>query len=364
MDAEKLAWLSFSVFPGIGPVRFRLLIDYFHSAYAAWRAPISDLLAVGLPPNLVTSFDQFRHQFLPVSYLEQLQKLHISILTLNDDKYPSHLKQISDAPFVIYIRGHKVTPPLNLSRTIAIVGTRKVTPYGEEITKQLASDLVAAGCTIVSGLAYGVDAIAHQSALDAGGQTIAVLGCGVDVIAPAVNTRLYNQIISGRGAVISEMPLGLRPGKGLFPARNRIISGLSMGVVVTEGADDSGALITARYAAEQGREVFAVPGPVTSRYSHGPFKLIRDGATLAACASDILEALNLDHLPNSSNLSNLSNLPNPEKALATLLCDGHMHIDQLTRSSGLTISRLSATLSILELKGIIKDYGGKIYGLT
>ena len=289
MDEETKSYIAFSIFPGIGPVRFRLLVSYFGSAVAAWNAPVSELKNINLGEKLTEKFDYFRKTFDIDDYIHQLEKLHVSVLINTNPKYPELLKHISDAPFLLYVKGRG--SKINLDKTIAIVGTRRITPYGEKVTKKLVHDLVASGFTIVSGMAYGVDAVAHRAAIDAGGKTIAVLGCGIDIIAPPSNKKLYYDIINGNGAVISEMPLGLRPEKGLFVARNRIISGLSHGVVVTEGADDSGALITARNAGEQGREVFAVPGPVTSPYSRGPSRLLRNGAALVESADDIVEAL-------------------------------------------------------------------------
>ncbi len=292
MEEERNYWVAFSVFPGIGPVRFGLLRNYFGSAQAAWHAGVGELRAIHLGDKLVDQFVAFRRAFVLDDYLGRLKTLGVHVLTLNDPRYPKRLKEIPYAPFVLYVKARVTKEKLNLDRTIAVVGTRNITPYGREVTKRIVEGLVSSGFTIVSGLAYGVDAAAHQAAIDAGGKTIAVLGCGIDIIAPPSNARLYRCIgEEGHGAIVSEMPLGLRPDKGRFVARNRIISGLSMGVVVTEGADDSGALITARNAAEQGREVFAVPGPITSPYSRGPAKLIQQGAKLITDVDDILEEL-------------------------------------------------------------------------
>lgn len=180
---------------------------------------------------------------------------------------------------------------INMEKTIAVVGTRHVTNYGKDVTKKLVTDLVNRGYTIVSGLAYGVDAIAHQAAIDAGGKTIAVLGCGIDIIAPSSNATLYWDIVNGYGAVVSEIPPGIRTDKKRFVTRNRIISGLALGVLVIEGGEHSGTLITAKYAAEQGREVFAVPGPITSKYSRAASILLKNGAKLVESADDIIEEL-------------------------------------------------------------------------
>lgn len=216
-------------------------------------------------------------------------KGHTIILKRTDPKYPRLLNEIPDPPEVLYVRG--IGGKINLEKTVAVVGTRHVTRYGIEITKKLVTGLVKYGYTIVSGMAYGVDTVAHQAAIDAGGKTIAVLGSGIDIISPPSNTDLYWRIVSGHGAVVSEMPPGVRPGKQRFVTRNRIISGLSLGVVVTEGARVSGSLITARFAGEQGREVFAVPGPVTSIYSGATSYLLKNGAKLVESADDIIEEL-------------------------------------------------------------------------
>lgn len=365
---EKDYWIAFSVFSGIGPVRFKLLLDYFGFAQKAWEAPVSKLKDLHLGDKLTDEFAVFRRSYDIGKYLQELKEKKVSVLTLEDERYPELLKKISDPPFVLYIKGKRGNTPLDLTKTIGVVGTRKITNYGVEVTKRLVTELVSYGFTIVSGLAYGVDATAHQSALDAGGKTIAVLGCGIDIIAPPSNARLYRQISEeGSGAIVSEMPLGIRPNKGLFPARNRIISGLSLGVVVTEGADDSGALITARNAGEQGREVFAVPGPITSPYSKGPAALIKKGAKLVEKVEDILEELNLADLTNRTNLANTIKVKGEtkeEQKILDCLKDRQMHIDELMRATGLTTSNVAATLSVLEIKGVVKDYGEKEYGLA
>jgi DNA processing protein len=369
--------IGFSVFPGIGPVRYKLLHEYFGSAKSAWEAPIQELRETGLGEKRTDSFDRFRKTFDIDAYLAKLQSLHVHCVTIGSPHYPALLSKISDAPFVLYVlgkpsytetsAGKRDKTPIDMNRTIAIVGTRNVTPYGREVTTQLTADLVDAGCTIVSGLAYGVDAIAHQAALDGHGKTIAVLGCGIDIIAPSSNANLYHAIAEGGGAIVSEMPLGLRPNKGLFPARNRIISGLSLGVVVTEGADDSGALITARYAAEQGRDVFAVPGPITSAYSKGPSLLLKQGAKLVESADDILVELGTDGVhAHTEKMSGrrVQGKTKEEQCILDILAIRQAHIDELVRGANLTMSVVAATLTILEIRGLVKDYGEKIYGLV
>ena len=364
MDEEKKYWVAFSVFPGVGPVRFKLLLDYFGSAQKAWNASADTLKKIKLGEKLTDQFVDFRRKTDIDDYLSQLEKLRVSVLTWSDPRYPALLKQISDAPFVLYIKGKKHGAPIDLKRTIGVVGTRNITSYGTEVTQRLVAGLVSYGFTIVSGMAYGVDAVAHRTAIDSGGKTIAVLGCGIDIIAPPSNARLYHEIgEEGAGAIVSEMPLGLRPNKGLFPARNRIISGLSLGVVVTEGADDSGALITARNAAEQGRDVFAVPGPITSPYSRGPAKLLKNGAKLVESVEDIIEELGIKNKPLTVKPAYEAK-SKEEKMILDLLADRHMVIDELVRASSLTISTVSTILSILEMNGIVKDYGEKEYGMA
>jgi DNA processing protein len=367
MDEETRCWLAFSVFPGIGPVRFKLLLNYFGSAKKAWEATPQQFREIKLGDKLTEQFVDFRKKFSVSEYIRQLAHEHVSVLTLRDERYPALLKTIPDAPFLLYIKGKKPASPIRLDRMIGVVGTRNITPYGRKVTEELVEGLVAYGFTIVSGLAYGVDAVAHQTAITAGGTTVAVLGCGIDIMAPPCNARLYNEIAGGRGAIVSEMPLGLRPSKGLFPARNRIISGLSLGVLVTEGADDSGALITARNAAEQGRDVFAVPGPITSRYSAGPAKLLKNGAKLVERVEDILDELDLGYL---GNLGHVDNLKKPkgdtkeEQKIVDLLTDSPMCIDELVRASELTIQVVGSTITVLEMKGVVKEYGDKVYGIV
>lgn len=290
MPNELRYWLGLSAFPGIGPVRFGLLRAYFGTVKQIWDAPVEELTKTGLGEKLTRSFDQFRTSFDCGKYQKQLIDAHIGVVTIDDIRYPKLLKEIVDPPFLLYVKGKHTGTPIPMEKTIAIVGTRKASPYGISITKQFVRDLVAAGYTIISGMAYGIDAVAHQTAIAYGGKTIAVLGCGVDIIAPYSNAPIYRKLAyEGYGAVVSEMPMGLKPEKGLFVARNRIISGLSRGVVVIEGEKDSGTLITARCAGEQGRDVFAVPGPITSPTSSGPAKLLKSGAILVESVHDILE---------------------------------------------------------------------------
>ncbi|MBI1919141.1 DNA-protecting protein DprA, partial [Candidatus Microgenomates bacterium] len=258
----------------------------------------------------------------------------------------------------------------DIAKSIAVVGTRKISNYGREVTRFLVGELVNAGLTIVSGLAIGVDAAAHETTLEAGGKTIAVLGCGVDCCNPRTNQWLYDKIISGNGVVVSEMPLGHFALKGLFPARNRIISGLSLGVLVIEGAGDSGALITARDAGEQGREVFAVPGPITSSLSVGPAELIKKGAKLVVSARDILEELDIGPRANPtsplrfrSGLRGVQATPEEEKILQVLE-NGELHFDEIVRKSAMETSQVGSLLSIMEIKGMVRSQGAGVFSTS
>lgn len=367
MDADLPYMVGFSRFPGIGPARFKLLYDYFGSAKSAWNASVSELKHLKLGDALSEQFGAFRKTIDLDSVLFDLAKLHIVPLSITDPKYPSLLREISDPPFVLYVLGKKGSAPIDMKHTLAVVGTRDITAYGKEVTERLVTELVQSGMTIVSGLARGVDAAAHWAAIEARGKTIAVLGCGIDIIAPSSNARLYREIAGGKGAIVSEMPLGHRPLKGLFPARNRIISGLSLGTLVIEGADDSGALITARYCGEQGREVFAVPGAITSRYSKATARLIKNGAKLVESASDIIEELGIDAAKGKGFRTGdrpgvLGETPE-EQAILEIVSAESKHIDDIMRASGLTAQSVAAILTVLEIRGVVKDYGEKTYGL-
>lgn len=361
MNSDKLYWLGFSAFPGIGPLRFKLLLNYFGTARDAWEAPLAKLLEIGLGENLSRKFDDFRRKFSLTGYAQKVRDLGISPLILTDKKYPRLLKEIPDAPFLLYVRGRKKTardPVWNIDKSLAVVGTRMITRYGKDVTQRLVSQLVSCGFTIVSGLAMGVDAVAHAAAIDSGGKTIAVLGCGVDCCNPRTNQYLYDRIMNGNGVILSEFPLSTRATKGLFPARNRIISGLSLGTVVTEGASDSGALITARFAAEQGREVFAVPGPITSVYSQGPTKLLKQGAKIVTTVSDILEELAVAN--NSIDTPHVVKKGDSEEEqqIIDLLQHESMEADAIIRALQWEAGKVLSLLSMMEIKGVVKSEGG------
>ena len=365
---EKSYYLGFSCFPGIGPIKFNSLIRKFGDPKDAWLASTHDLKEA-LGENLSLKFDLFRSSFNLKAYVNKLKEKQVNFLTIKDKEYPELLKQSKKAPFVLYIKGEfNFNPPAG--GTIGVVGARKITGYGREVTRIFCEELVLNGFVIVSGLALGVDAIAAQAALNNNGKTIAVLGNGVDLCYPSVNQNLYNKIIQSGGAVVSEVPVGQTPGKGLFPARNRIIAGLSLGVLVTEGAEDSGSLITAEEALKINRPVFAVPGPITSSLSKGPYKLIQKGARLVTSAEDILKEFNnfrgstpagVEPLKskNSSSLKfrRARGDTKEEQRIIDLLQNEQMSFDQLVRKTGFNTAKTASILSLLEIKGFIKSDG-------
>jgi len=360
MEEEKLYWLAFNAFEGIGVKRFALLKDYFGMAQRAWQAPKEELLAIGLGPKLTDKLVQFRKNFDPYSYFLRLREKKIGVIFIGDKNYPANLQTINNPPFVLYIKG-KIKPKDNLA--IAVVGSRLMTNYGGRVTESLVRDLTAAGLTIVSGLARGVDTRAHRAALKAKGRTIAVLGCGLDRCYPAENVSLLEEIIRGSGAVVSEFPLGKEPKPGNFPIRNRIIAGLSLGTVVIEGTRKSGTLITARHAARQGREVFAVPGPITSRFSAGPAWLIKMGAKLVFDSNDIVEELGLTSKPSPKQAKPLVESKEEEKLLF-LIKDEAKHLDQLVRETGFDAGKVAGLMSLMEIKGKVRNLGGMVYTIN
>lgn len=358
------AAIGFSAFPGIGPMRYGVLVSAFGSPKAVWEASVSRLRETGLHESLCSSFERFRYSFSIDVYKEQLTRFSVTPLPIFDPRYPASLRAISDPPIVLYVRGKKKGNLIDFSKSVGVVGTRMPTPYGREMTRRIVSVLVDAGCPIISGMAMGIDAIAHQQALDMGGQTVAVLGCGVDIIAPVTNERIYTALVAGgHGAVVSEMPLSHKPSKGIFPARNRIISGMAACCVIIEGTKKSGSLITARYAAEQGRDVFALPGPANSPYSEGPNELIKNGANVATTGYEILDFLHISR--NASSRGQSKNLEGTQKRIVEyLLLRGPQSLDTLATALLIPPSQILSDLSILEIRGIIRDHGGKVYGIT
>jgi DNA processing protein len=354
---QNLAYLlALHSIDGLGPIRLKNLLDKIPDPKDAWLAKSSQLKEVALPRNVIENLENKRKTLDPEKLYEEIKKAGVKILTIYDSGYPKRLLQIYDPPIVLYYKGEILPED---EEAIGVVGTRKVTGYGKAVTEKITRELVEAGLTIVSGLARGVDSIAHKVALESKGRTIAVLGGGLNSIFPPENQRLSLQI-QGSGAVITEFPPSYPSLPGNFPGRNRIISGLSIGVVITEAAEDSGSLITARYALEQGREVFAVPGPITSSLSEGPTALLKNGAKLVTKGEDITEEFGLSSKARPSQLSNLTLLPDQELILECLRKESK-HIDEICRELGKTSAVISAELIKLEIMGVIKSLGGGNY---
>jgi DNA processing protein len=282
------------------------------------------------------------------------------VLICNDPDYPSRLKEIYDYPPVIYIRGSLLPED---EWCLAVVGTRRATVYGKQVTEEIVTDLARSRITIVSGLAKGIDSVAHRAALEAGGRSIAIFACGLDTVYPGENAELARRIMQ-QGALISEYPLGIRPRADNFPRRNRIMSGLSLGVLVVEAGEESGAIITANLALEQNREVFAIPGSILSPASQGTNHLIQEGAKLVRSYTDILEELNLMAVAQQLEMKEMIPPSDTEALLLKQLGAEPSHIDEVCRLSGLPISTVSSTLAIMELKGMVKQVGAMNYSLA
>lgn len=356
---EHKYWLGFSLIPNIGPKRLQLLSDHFGSLSLAWSASASDLSHAGLGDRLAADVVQMRARINPDAALERVHKAGAQVLALGDEDYPLLLRQIDDPPAVIFIRGNAVC--LN-TRAISIVGTRKATKYGRDVAFDLSKQLAAQNITVISGLAQGIDTAAHQGALAGGGFTLAVMGCGVDIPYPRENVNLARQI-SERGALVSEYPVGTQPIPANFPRRNRILSGLSLGVLVVEAPENSGALITANLAGDQGREVFAIPGAIYNQMSRGSNRLIQDGAKLVQDVQDILSELNIAYEQVETREKTLQIAPgnDTERLILQHLHVEPIHVDDLARITGLNIVDVTSTLTILELKGLAQMVGPMQY---
>jgi len=348
------AWLK--SIPGIGNRTAAALIQYFGSAQAVFHADEKALYeGPRINEKIVHNIIQNRRIDMIQKQIEQMERYRIEILDIEEESYPLNLKHIYDPPYILYKKGQILETDKN---AVAIVGTRKASPYGKWAAYRLAGELAKRGVTVVSGLAYGIDTEAHQGALDHGGRTIAVLGCGLDQCYPKSNVRLMQQI-EKQGAVLSEYPVGMGPMAGNFPARNRIISGLAKGVVVVEAAARSGALITAEFALEQGREVFAVPGNINSELSEGTNRLIQEGAKLVSCVEDILEELDMDtgsfQKPPEIELSEQES-----KIYQIIIQNQPIHIESLLKKSEMRIDQVHGIITVLQLKGLIRQLPGNI----
>lgn len=367
-----LEWLALSLTSGLGPTRARRLVEHFGSAEAVFHASLTELEGTGIQAVSAQSVATGKSAELAREEIARAAAAGVTVLSFEDACYPSRLKEIYDPPLVLYVRGQ---PELLRQPGIAVVGTRHPTPYGSGMAERLACDLAAQGLVIISGMARGVDTASHRGAISAKGKTIAVFGTGVDVIYPKENSRLSEQILALGGALISEFPLGTSAFPQNFPIRNRILSGMSVGVLVVEAAEYSGTRITARCALEQNRDVYAVPGNVTNKNSWGPNTLIKQGAKLVATWEDVWEDLppevKLALTPTSSLESGKATSaslfpdeglpPHEKKILSLLKADEVMQIDEIVEKleSELSSSEIFAALFELELTGKIRQMPGK-----
>ncbi|MDI9457779.1 MAG: DNA-processing protein DprA [Dethiobacteria bacterium] len=365
MEEELIYLNALNRISFLGPARIVALLKHFGSPREAWCASRSEL---GEIPELKGYEERLldeRRRIDPQGEWQRLQKLRISCLSLHSSNYPPLLKQIPQPPPLLYCRG---TWPKSDSPAVSVVGSRRCTFYGREVARRLAGELVTAGLIVVSGMALGIDTAAHDGALEAKGETIAVLGCSVERCYPLDNRDLMARIIKN-GAVISEFPLDTPPLPQHFPRRNRIISGLTLGTVVVEASEKSGALITAFHALEQNREVFAVPGNIGSPYSRGCHRLLKEGARLVETAEDILEELGLDCAGSIAAAGaaatvreqKIAELEESERRLLELIPYQPQHIDEIIRCSGKEAARTGADLLSLELKGLIRQLPGKYF---
>ena len=356
MDDRKY-WVGFNLIKGIGAVRMQGLVAYFGDLESAWGADPAGLAEAGLGAKVIERVIAARQKVDLDQVWSRIESQGIKILTWQDEQYPSRLKEIDQPPPVLYIRGEYLPNDLF---AVAIVGTRRVTPYGRQVTEEISSFLAANGITVVSGLARGVDAVAHQTALKSGGRTIGILGSGVDKIYPPEHQKMAEQMME-RGAIISDYAPGTPPDASNFPPRNRIISGLSLAVVVVEAGETSGALITAAFAAEQGREIFSVPGSILAPQSKGTNKLIQSGAQPLLSASDLMQALDITRIGEHKSARKILPADETESRLLNVLGGEPLHVDEIRNQTDLPIEKVSATLALMELKGMVRQVGGMNY---
>lgn len=364
-------WIALKSIAGIGNVNFPVLVDKFGSLPAIFDASVSHLKETqGISKETALAIANFKDWDKVKTELELLKKYNVNIITYQDELYPQKLLKVYDRPPFIYVLGNLNEDDIN----IAIVGSRAASTYGKYTTEKISRELALKGVTVVSGMARGIDSAAHRGAITAHGRTVAILGSGLDVIYPPENKKLYADIIQN-GAVISEFPLGTPPRSSNFPARNRIISGISYGVVIVEAGEKSGSLITARLALEQGREVFAVPGSIDSAGSRGTNKLIKQGAKLIENTDDILEdilpqiekiyALKTPSVSSSEEIpyKHAEKLNEVDQKLFDSISPGRIHIDDLISSTGLSSADILSALTTMELKGIVQQHPGKLFSL-
>jgi DNA processing protein len=359
---SRCGWLALHMIPGLGNIAGKNLLDRFGSPEQIFKTTVSELMTVeGVRKQVAQHIVKREYTADPLSELGRIEKCGARIITFADPSYPSVLKEIHDPPMILYSKGEEIPPNLTF---VAVVGSRNPTHYGLNAAEKVGQGLARRGLGVVSGMARGIDSAAHWGCLGGRGFTIAVLGTGIDIIYPPSNKKLFHQIIK-KGAVISEFPLGTPPEPKHFPIRNRIISGISRGVVVVEATKNSGSLITASQALEQGREIFAVPGSINSFKSTGCHLLIKQGARLIENSDDILDELGLNYpyIPKTDTYKDqpLPPLEEYERTIYDIIGDYPIHIDQIARLSNLKPEEASSTLMRMELKGIVRQLPGKTF---
>lgn len=362
---ELAYWIAFAGIVDLGPSHFERLERFFGSLDLAWRATAAELAAAGISEKVVADICEARPNIDPAAEVDRLDNCGAWVMTWNDPRYSERLREITLPPPVLFCQG-TIDPQDDLA--IGMVGTRDASAYGKQAATEVAFQLARNQVTVVSGFALGIDTFSHTAALAAGGRTIAVLGAGLDINYPASNRDLRERILDGRGAIVSEFPLGTKPYQGNFPQRNRIISGLSRGVVIVEADVKSGSLITAGYALDQGRDVFAVPGSIHSKVSRGTNTLIKSGAAkLISSAQDVLDELNI-----GTNMQGALDLGTPkpvagnktEAAVLQALSGGPAHIDEICAATGYAAATVGAALAMLELQGTVRHLGAMHYALA
>lgn len=355
--------IALNHFPKFGPVRLKKIKKYFPDLQNAFTSTSQKLTKAGIDENIANEFVAARNDINPEQLCKRLEQENINVITIEDELYSKLLSEIYDPPQLLYYKG-ELTKEDEFS--LAIIGTRKYTTYGKQVVETIAKDLAQNNMTIVSGMALGIDALAHNATLEVSGRTIAVLGSGLDQqsIYPSSNRYLAQKIIDSGGAIISEFPLGTPPLPHHFPQRNRIIAGLTLGALVIEAGEKSGALITARLALEQNREVFAVPGHIYSPTSAGTNQLIKQGAKVVTSATDVMEALDLVHVTSYIESKKIIPDTEEEKIIISQLSHEPLHINELIRLTELDTGIINSTLTIMEMKGMVKNLGGMQYVLA
>ena len=359
---------ALNIIQGVGSQKIKILLDAFGSAENIWRASLTDLTKTRISENLAEKIVTEREKINPEKEWEKMEKEKIKMITVDDENYPKLLKEIPNPPYILYIKSAESgsalggTFNLNESPMISIVGSRKFTQYGKQAAEKLAHELSKAGLTIVSGMAIGIDSFAHRAALEAGGKTVAVLGSSLEdsLIGPRSNFDLSRNILEN-GALVSDYPIGISSTPGNFPARNRLMAGMTLGTLVVEAAPDSGSLITASLALEFNREVFAVPGSIYSPQSEGTNKLIKAGAKIVTGIRDILEELNIEKRAEIEKVKKIIPANPEEEKIINILSPDPLHIDTIAKMAKLEPSAVSSTLAIMEMKGMIKNIGGQNY---